>query len=287
MARSTDLIKKEITDEFIGYPEIQTKYGLDTQKTFEEQFSKVSLESIFFYVCSYAIRALEVLFDTHKSEVNQVVDNERYGKLGWYEKMALLYQHGRPLVEEYDYYDNSDSSNEQIEARQVIKFCAAKEIAEGMIVLRTAKGVPGAIEKNEPEEVSGAQSYINKIKPAGVRVLVSSSDADMLKVSLNIQFDPLILDATGHRLDNPTSTPVLDAITNYLNSIKFFGDYSNMRLVDAVQDVEGVIIIDLLAAWGKYSGQNYTPITSRYPTESGFMSLDTDSIPLIHYEPYV
>lgn len=286
MARSTDLIKKEITDEFIGYPEIQTKYGLDTQKTFEEQYSKVSLESIIFYVCAYAIRALEVLFDTHKSEVNQVVDNERYGKLGWYEKMALLYQHGRQLVEGYDYYDNSD---DEIEAERVVKFASASELPDGRLALKIAKGETGALVALTSEEIAGLNAYFNfrgGVKPAGVCVNCISMDADLLKVALSVQYDALILDADGKRLDGTNNSPVIDAINNYLSSITFAGEYSNMRLVDAVQAVDGVKIVDLNAAWSKYSEFNYVLIQSRYSPQAGFMQLDSANS-IVNYTPYV
>lgn len=289
MARSTDLIKKEITDQFIGYPEIQTKYDLDTQKTFEEQYSKVSLESIIFYVSAYAIRALEVLFDTHKSEVNQVVDNERYGKLGWYEKMALLYQHGRQLIPGYDYYDNSGLTADEIEAERVVKYAAASELADGQLALKLAKGETGALVALTSQELAGVSAYFNArggVKPAGVRVNCISMDADFLKIVSAIQFDALILDSEGKRLDGTNDTPVLEAINNYLSSIRFAGEYSNMRLVDAIQAVDGVIIADLNAAWSKYSEFGYVLIHSRYAPQAGFMQFDSASS-IINYTAYV
>lgn len=286
MARPIEVIKKEITDKYIGYPEIQTKYALDTQKTFEEQYSKVSLESIVFYVSAYAIRALEVLFDTHKSEVNQLVDTERYGKLGWYEKMSLLYQHGRQLVAGYDYYDNSGLTGDEIEAQRVVKFCATKELPDGQIVVKLAKGEMGALVKLTSQEVLGVQAYLNKIKPAGVRVICVSLDSDQLKGIFDIQYDALILDSEGKRLDGTNDAPVIEAINNYLSSIKFNGEFSNMRLEDKLQEVDGVTIIDLGATWSKYSEFDYALIYSRYQPQAGFLSLDVESS-IFNYIPYV
>jgi hypothetical protein len=291
MARSVEVIKKEITDKFIVDPTIHTAYDLDPDplKTFEDQFSKVNIESIIFYICAYVIHALEVLFDTHKSEVNQIVDNERYGKLGWYEIMALLYQQGGTRVEGFDYYDNSALTSDEIEAQRVVKFAAAGELPDGAVSLRMAKGETGALVKLTSHELAGVNAFFNArggAKPAGVRVNCISIDADLLKLSLSIQYDALIIDADGKRLDGTNDTPIIEAINSYLSSINFSGEYSNMRLVDALQSVEGVKIVDLNAAWSKYSEYDYTLIQSRYPPEAGFMQLDSDNS-LITYMPYV
>jgi len=73
MARSIADIKKEMTGYFIANETVIGLYGLDRSKSFEDQFSKVSLESILFYVVAVAIWSLEVLFDTHKTEISSLI----------------------------------------------------------------------------------------------------------------------------------------------------------------------------------------------------------------------
>lgn len=278
MTRTITEIKQQITTEFIGRPEIIAIYSLDVNKTFEEQFSKVSLESILFYVVAFAIHTVESLFATHKSEVNQLVDNERWGRFGWYEKMAKKYQHGRTLITDYDCYNNSAFDADQIAEQQVVKFAACNELQDGQLALKLAKGEAGALEPLADAELAGVSAYFNArggVKPAGVRVNCISLPADFLKVMLSIQYDALILDANGNRLDAPTEPqPVITAIQQYLSSIDFAGEYSNMKLIDAIQDVQGVVIVDLNAAWFKYSDFDYELIQSRYRPAAGFMQLD-------------
>lgn len=286
MARTVLEIKKIMTDKFISYPEIISLYGLDTTKNFEEQFSKVSPESILFYCVAFGIQLLDVLFDTHKAEITQIIENERFGSVGWYELKALAYQHGRVLVDGYDYYDNSNLTDDEIESEKIVKFASAREVDNGNLILKLAKGVTGSLEKLTINELAGVQSYINKIKVAGVRITCISEDADMLKATLNIQYDALILDSAGKRLDGTNDHPVLDAVNTYLSSIKFNGEYSNMRLEDSVQDVPGVIIIDVEAAFAKYSAFDYELINSRYQPASGFLSIDLDNF-VINYIAYV
>lgn len=286
MAQTIDQIKKVMTDKFIYHSTIITVYGLDPAKTFEEQFSPVSVESIIFYITAYAMYSQQVIFDAFKLAINTIVDKERWGRLGWYEKMALLYQSGRQLVDEQDYYDNTGLTSDEIATEQIVKFCAAKELEDGQVIIKLAKGEVGALVKLSDLEVLGVQAYINRIRPAGVSPTCVSLDADLLKTQLLIQYDALILDGTGKRLDGTNDTPVISAINSYLSSIKFNGEYSNMALVDAVQQVDGVTIVDLTAAWSKYSQFNYVLINSRYQPQAGFMNLDTVTS-LINYTPYV
>ena len=56
MARTIQEIRRSISEAFIADPTIQAGYKLAPGKTFEEQFSKVSLEAILFWVFASAIR---------------------------------------------------------------------------------------------------------------------------------------------------------------------------------------------------------------------------------------
>ena len=51
--------KKIITDEWLLQPSVAEKYGIDSSKSFEEQFSVVSIESLLFYAQAYGLMLLE------------------------------------------------------------------------------------------------------------------------------------------------------------------------------------------------------------------------------------
>lgn len=67
MARSED-IKLQMTESFISNVTIQERYELDPDKTFEQEFSKVSVENIWFSIAAFSIWTLETLWDIFKSE---------------------------------------------------------------------------------------------------------------------------------------------------------------------------------------------------------------------------
>ncbi|MEG2792053.1 MAG: hypothetical protein RSA98_10785, partial [Odoribacter sp.] len=84
MARTIAEIKKEMTEVFIGNETIMALYGLNPEKNFEDQFSKVSLESILFYVVATCIWTLEKLFDRHRQEVTELINELKPHSLRWY-----------------------------------------------------------------------------------------------------------------------------------------------------------------------------------------------------------
>lgn len=66
---SLEEIYKEITDAFIEDDTVIAKYGLDTTKTFDEQFSKFAIERIIFYTVAFVIYVREKSLDKWLKEV--------------------------------------------------------------------------------------------------------------------------------------------------------------------------------------------------------------------------
>lgn len=275
MARTTNEIFEAILTEKANEPAL-------SELTNNSQTSRWRL---FAYIVAKFHNLIELLFDKHKIEVTTIVDQERMGKLGWYVKKALLYQYGRSLLAETDGYNNSSLTDADIEHERVVKYASATEDDEGRVVVRVAKGEVGSLEPLRRIERMGLQEYFNVIRPAGVRVLTISIAADLLKLIIDVQYDALLLDDHGQRLDGSSNTPVKDAINDYLSSIEFCGEYSNMALQDAIQDVEGCTIVDIRASFSKYSNFDFVAISSRYKPYAGFMKFsEIDS--LINYMPY-
>lgn len=276
MARTTNEIFEAILTEKANEPAL-------SQLTNNSQTSRWRL---FAYVVAKFHNLIELLLDKHKKEVTIIVDQERWGKLGWYVNKALLYQYGRALIVETDDYNNSSLTEAEIETERVVKYASASEDADGKVVIKVAKGTAGNLEPLTIDEINGLQAYFNIIRPAGIRVKTVSQPADSLKLIIKIAYDALILDAEGKRLDGTNNTPVIEAINNYLSNIEFSGEYSNMAMTDAIQRVEGCTIVDLRAAFYKYSSfVVYSEIVSRYRPDAGYMKfIYADS--LIEYVPY-
>lgn len=243
MARSIAAIKKEITDLFIQNETVIGLYDLDTSKTFEDQFSKVSLESILFFVVATAIWALEVLFDRHKAEVVDLIAASKPHRLQWYVAKARAFQFGRALVADTDTYDNAGLTDEQIETERVVKYAAAVEQSGQIIVKVAADGATGR-EPLTVDQEAALTAYLKEVKDAGVQVTIINQPPNAFSASLDIYYDPMILNESLVSLAEG-GNPVLDAIDEFIASLPFNGEYRNAALVDKLQLVPGVVIPEL------------------------------------------
>ena len=50
--------KKKLTDEWLKQPGIEEVYGIDPNKSFDEQFSAVSIENLLFYAQAFGLMVL-------------------------------------------------------------------------------------------------------------------------------------------------------------------------------------------------------------------------------------
>lgn len=246
MARKIADIKKEITDYFIQNETVIALYGLDTSKTFEDQFSKVCIESILLYVAAMAIWTLETLFDKHKAEMTALIDATKPHRLKWYVDKTLTFQYGRALVTDSDVYDNAEVTSEQIGIERVVKYAAAVEQA-GVVVVKVATeadGVRGPLPFDQEEALT---AYLKEIKDAGVKLALVNEAANAFTATLDIYYDPMILNAQLSSLAEG-GNPVREAIEDFIANLPFNGEYRNAALVDRLQQVPGVVIPELHAS---------------------------------------
>ena len=278
MARTVKEIKDAITALFISKSAVQEKYGLDPQKTFDEQFSKASIENQIFYNVASAINQSEQIFDVQTKEIQDYVDNMRPHTLMWYHNMIKNFQYGDTLANFTDKYDIID------ESKQIIEYCSVKS-ARNILFIKVAKS-----ENDEPAQLSTAEqealkNYINRVKDAGVHYNLLSYAPDILSLTLLVYFDPLVMKADGTLIAEPGTSPVKDAVKNYIKNLPFDGVYSNMSLIDEIQKHKAVKTADVLLAQARYGANDNVTIDSIYTTESGYIKIDENNFN-IEYRPY-
>ena len=127
MARTVKEIKNEMTATFCKERAVVSAYGLDPSKSFDQQFSPVSIESILFYVFAFAVWVLETLFDKHAAEVDVRISLLEPHTLRWYVDKAKAFMYGYKLIADSDYYDTSGMSETDVEKARVVKFANATE----------------------------------------------------------------------------------------------------------------------------------------------------------------
>lgn len=253
-----------MTDQFVADPVIREKYGLSGTVTFDEAFSRVSIESIIFFVVASAIYVVEAIFDRYREDIDAKIVGAVLASLPWYHKIALEYQHGDDLSWNETTWSYGYSSIS--ESKKLVRYAACRDMGGGVRIL-----VSGADESGRPVRLSddvltAFKHYLNRRKPAGVIVDVYSLDPDILELSLSVQYNPLVVNPDGSLISDPSVFPVEHAVTGYLKGIVYGGTFNKTKLVDSLQAAEGVIDVVLMEAKAtlpdgevkEITGNNYT-----------------------------
>lgn len=281
MAQTVAEIKKEMTDAYIANAAVRQVYGLESGKTFEDEFSTVSVESIVFYVVAYCLWTLQKVTDTREAAVRELLAKEKAHTTRWYAEMLKRYQHGRQLAPDTDRYDNTGVSDADVAAQQVVKNASVSESVTGRLLMKV-RGTDGPL---TDVEVGGLEAYVNEVKDAGVKYDLVSTVADDLYLSLLVFYDAKIMDASGKRIDGTGDRTVQAAIDAYVTGLSFDDWFTTRGLENAVAAVDGVVSVELREAYTRYSTYDFKQIVGRVRPYSGWMKM-TNSSPYITWNKW-
>ncbi|WP_343671827.1 hypothetical protein [Chitinophaga sp.] len=237
--------------------------------------SKVAVWRLWTYIVAVSIWALENLFDLHKSEVTTLINEKAPHSLRWYANKARDFQYGSELAYETDYYDNSALTEDQVAEQRIIAYSAVVEQTKGLR-LKVARIVDGDLNALTDQQLESFETYMNRIKDAGVTPLIVESLApDNLKLELVIYYNPLVLGSDGSRLDGTNPDPVRNCVKDYLKNLPFNGTLVLAYLVDALQQVDGIVIPHIVHAEAKYGALPYTAFDVKYNPDAGYLRVQT------------
>jgi hypothetical protein len=228
--------------------------------------SQTALWRLFLWIVAVAHHYIEVLFDGFKNEVSQIAANAQVANLAWYQQEIFKFQLGDNLA----FVDNRYKYAAFDAAKKVVKRCVVVEDANGKLTVKVAKQNGQNLEPLSISEQQALVSYIKKIRIAGTRFILVSTNGDILKLTLNIYFDPLILQAT-------VKENVELAINNYIKNLPFNGEFLISHLVDALQKVEGVKDVLMGSVESKYIvTDSYQNIVRNHVPIGGYYRISTD-----------
>ncbi len=232
--------------------------------------SNVAIWLLWTYIVAVCQWTLENLFDAHKAEVNALIANQKPHTLQWYVSKAKAFQYGVTLPIDRDVYVIVPPIDTSV---LIVAYAAAVELTS-LVRIKTAQLTGGVLTPLTGGQLTSLAAYMNRIKDAGVRLQVTSGNADNLQLALNIFYDPLVIDEIGARIDGTDLTPVKTAINLFLDSLPFNGLFILNFLTDALQAVEGVRIVQVVNAQANYGTTAYVPIYVEYVPDAGYLVLD-------------
>jgi len=223
-------------------------------------------------IAGWLAHTVDSLFDALKVDIDAKIAAEMPHTLKWYVTKAKAFQYGVTLPADTDVYAVVPPEDEGV---LIISSAAAVEIAVfNKVRLKVAKGAVGALEALSVGELAAFSTYMSRIKDAGVRLQCTSGDADVLRLKLNVYYDPLVIDADGERLDGTDATPVKGAINAYLSSLPFDGIFILNDMIDAVEATDGIKICHVENAQANYAATPFVPVPVKYTPDAGYMVID-------------
>lgn len=275
------LLKKEQTTslsalEVLTRKERETLTGLTSN-------SKTAIWRLWVFIQAYAIWIHEGIFETHTAEITELIALNKIHTARWYRGEALKFQLGFELPET-GIYDNTNVEEVDVLASQIVSQASVEEIA-GRLKIKVAKTEnSGILAPLSTTEISAFTQYMELVKDAGTRLQITSRPPDDFRITLDVYFDPLVLDGNGTRLDGSNNAPVREAIENFLYNLEFNGEFLTDNFENALRAVQGVELVGLNSIEARFGTNPYEAITETYIADAGYMVLIFDET-IINYIP--
>lgn len=257
--------------------EIFNRIASDEKLASLNSTSKVAIYRLFVFVVSYSILLLQILFDTHKKEVSDIIEAKMPHRASWYRTKALDFQYGHALIVDSDKYDNIGFTAEEIENSKIIKYSAVTQNG-GQLLIKIASESGGVLQPITDPQKASFDAYVQEIADCGVKYVVINKLPDLLLLNLQIFRDPLVLNENGLSILNG-NYPVEEAILEYMKELPFNGELVLAHLVDKLQKVEGVKIPNIVNAESQINilgTEEYLdpqPITVKTVPDSGYFKI--------------
>jgi hypothetical protein len=264
MARTIDEIQQTMIDAIAADP-ILAPVSTDTSKT-----ARWRVWTRIVATCAWVV---ETLYDTFKGEVNEIIAEKKPHNTRWYASIAKDFQYGDSLPDDSDKYDNTGLTDDEVEASKIIKYSAVTESGDGTVRVKVAKQTTDLTPLSSPE-LDSFKEYMARVKDAGVVLQIDSLPADLIRASIKIYYDPLILDSTGARIDGSDSEPVQNAFDAFLKNLPFNGTFVLTYLLAALQEVEGVVIPSIVTCETKYGAFAFASVDVKYVPDAGYLRLN-------------
>lgn len=281
MARSIQEIKSEIAAEFMRNESAAALYGFEQGSAFGDRFGAASVENILFYVWAVGAWAIEQLVDLHKQEISARLDRQVAHGPKWYRQKVLEFMADRQLLADTDRYDTTSMTESEIAAARVVKFAAAVEnLDSGELIIKVAGNNKGKRGKLSADHELQLKAYLSEIKDAGVRLSLVNMQAEKFDCEVQVFYNAMLSPET-------VGNDCQAAIQDYIENLPFNGEYTNMALIDRLQQVNGVKIAELISSqvWPMNS-ENSRPvaIAARLTPTAGYLAPGVIKVTVTPYD---
>jgi hypothetical protein len=281
MARTKAQIREEIKSSFINNPALIELYDLTPGQTFDEQFSITSVESI------WLEQFVDMIYN-HELIVSANAANSRPQNLPNFRNAILSFLDGLELQWINGGFDYDTTDVEDLEERKIIKRCALIESVDNELVIKIARENAGDLQPLTALQLERFESYLRQIKVPGVKTRLINEPADLLKTTLTVYVDPLIIDLTNGKVLNTTEDiePVKVGIKEYLENLEFNGAFVKDFFKNTITNQQGIGLVNIDEMQWKYAAFPFINFGAFQVPQSGYFKIN-DADLTINYLPYV
>lgn len=260
---------------YTGNNTVRNAYGVATGESLT--FSKVSIENLIFYAVAVCVYTLERMFDEHVADVDEMIESIRPHRPKWYAQKALAFMQNCSLITDSDIYDTTDMTESDIAAAMVVKHAVATESENASLLIIKVAGETNG-ERAPLPSTTEAQllAYLREIKDAGVCISLVNESANSFNCNVDVYYDP-------QQMPENVQQNCEDAVKKYIQNLPFNGEYSNMSLVDALQEVSGVKVVEFKSASYMQAGASIA-IDAVCTPPAGYFNIGTVDVNMIVHE---
>lgn len=238
--------------------------------------SATAIWRLLFYVVAFAIYVHESLWDEYRKEVNAAIDEMIPHRPKWYRDKTLAFMKDTTLIQDTDRYDTTGMSEDDINAKRVVKHATANESNQSSLLVIKVAGVdpndPNKRAPIDPAEAIQLEAYLQEIKDAGVRIYLVNEEPDEFSCEIDIFYDP-----TKDPLTVQSDCEA--AIKDYVENLPFNGEFSNMALIDTLQAVDGVRLAELRSSESApASTSTFSPINAYVIPTAGYFHVASTTL---------
>lgn len=237
--------------------------------------SNVAVYKLWAYVVAVVIWLQYEFFDAFKSDMNQLIREQKQYSLLWFREKALKYRHGESLAENSDTYQSEADDNTVLPIKRAAVIELELQNRKHLFIKVASEVNESLVQVSEAVRL-GLEQYFGRIKPAGTKIVIFSEEPDELRLNIRFFYNPLLLNSDGERIDGTDDTPVQNAIRAFLKDLPFNGEFRLTDLIDQLQNLEGcadreVYVDEASVRFGTL--QSFQLINSGYVANAGYMEV--------------
>lgn len=198
--------------------------------------SKLSVMNGMTWAFAAVIYSFETLLDVFTLDISTAINSRVNGTPLFYVNALLQYQKGDELTVRED--GLAFGYNEIDETKRIISQVSYSESSsdvnlDNKLILKVAQGEKGHLSPVTGDDLVLITSYLNKIKFAGTRIEVTSSEGDVLIPKLSVYYDGAIRETEIYDL-------IEEKLNDYMMTIDFDSSIYVSKIIEAIKNAEHV-----------------------------------------------